>query len=401
MFNSNFTTVKAAMHAYSRSPLAKGQVLLDQVNTPAGHNVSYDRVRAEKIPAIATVYDRDAFYLEEKNGGKIVGNELGRQYASVLRFIDKGRLEVIPGTNGESYIILDQQYNVCKNFIGPSDVPIDYKTLSNGYEIRMFADDGVTEIPQDVGWTFDYFNGIIHFDQEAKPGSEKWVWGAPTVEAFVYTGKYISELLESINTNQNVVTQQVQNATNSLIAIQQFKFTSQNMTTVGDPYPIENSRLGVPDYFQRLSMVIPAYVFELIGLDKNETIFTDIMHLPNGDSLIFFDVPWYVEEAIPIISYTYDSGEDGLGTRIPVVGKYKFLATGFVQNDGSKIQLRPMKDYEENPNDVIPSPAVIEPSTSYESGVPVTALHPQPLGMMPPPPPPHHHHRQNTVNINC
>ncbi len=383
MKDSKYLQTKAEMHIFSRSPLAKGQTMLDQATSPAGHAVSAKNVRAEDIPFIATIEERDSKYLEDKHGVRIVGGELGATFASTIKFIDKASIREIPGTNGEAYIVVDYMNNAYKNFISPSDEPFNYCTLAEGYAIQLIGSDG-TVIPQDFGWTFDYFNGVIHFNPESKPSSPNWGFGVPKVEAFVYVGKFVSEYVQNANETQTELVDNVQNMLNGTIALQQFKFSSVNMTTVGEPYVVA---IGTQtELYQRLSMIIPAYVFELIRLDKDETILTDIRHLQSGDSQIFFDVPWDAENQCPIIGYDYDSGQDGIGHRIAArIGEYKFIATGFVSSDGNKITMRPMVDYEDENNEVIPPPFDYINPYPYDPGISTASLHPTaPFGAPPP-----------------
>lgn len=379
MLNSRFSQVRNSMHTFSRAPLAKGQKWLDQATSPAGHNVSYEKVRAEEIPTIATLADRDANFLVVKNGKRIVGGSRGGEFADRIRFLDKFSLKEIPNTNGESYVIVDENENHQTNFIDPSDKPIGQYALSEGYELVMLAEDGVTKISRNIGWDFDSFNGIIHFSGK-NPSSEDWEFGQPTVEGFIYTGKMMSDKLNAYNEKFDTLSSKINDITAAAIAIQPFKFSTQEMTTVGEPYVIE----GSDEHFQRLSIVIPGYVFDLISLDKDDTVMTEMRHLANGDTQVLLDFPWSVEYECPIMSYTYEGGIDGVGPKTPVVGKYKFTAIAFVMSDGSRIQMKPTMDYEEHPDEVIPSPAGHHPSVPFEDGVPVPPHH----GPLPPPPPP-------------
>jgi len=67
-------------------------------------------------------------------------------------------------------------------------------------------------------------------------------------------------------------------------------------------------------------------------------------HLSNGDTQIFMDLPWNVEYNKPIQYWDWDSGIPGQGNRIPSLGKYKFIATTFVRNDGRKIAVKDIID---------------------------------------------------------
>ena len=379
MFTSKFSQIRNAMHTFSRAPLAKGQKWLDQSTAPAGHNISFEKVRAEAIPAIASISERDANYLEMKDDVRVVGGSYGKNYANVIKFIDRFSIVEIPNTNGESYVIVDDANNYQTDFIDPADKPINQYTLSEGYELIMYSEAGIP-ISKNVGWTFDSFNGIIHFEGK-NPRSADWEYGAPTVEGFVYIGKKISSMLDNYEADLAAAKDTVKSVEDSALSIQPFKFSTTEMTMMGEPYPIENSNLPIPDYFQCLSIIIPGFVFELVSLDDDETVITDMRHLPTGDTQIFLNLPWHIEARCPIMRYDYTGGQDGIGSRIPVVGKYKFIAMAFVQKNGKKIPLKPLFDYEANPNTVIPVPYGYEISTPFEDGVQIPSLsmppHPQ------------------------
>ena len=381
MFTNKFYKIRNAFHTYSRAPLATGQKWLDQATAPAGHTVSYEKVRSEDIPIISTIADRDANFLELKAGKRVTGGTRGKNYVSIIKFIDKAHLQVIPNTNGEAYIVIDENSNPIKNFIDPTDKPINQYTLSEGYEVRLLANDGETVISKNYKWTFDSFSGILHFDPEFKPDSTAWAFGEPVLEGFVYIGKTISSSLSEIKNTSNEIKDTMDEAIANAIAVQPFKFTSQQMTTVGEPYALEysNENQNDLDFFQRLGFIIPGYVFEITSLDRDETILTEMRHLANGHTEVFLDLPWNKEYNCPIISYNYDSGQDGVGNRIPILGKYKFIATAFVMNNGDPINVKDVIDYEVNPNMVIPVPDNYELSTPYEPGVPV------PTSQLPPP----------------
>ena len=379
MLTSKFSQIRNSMHTYSRAPLAKGQKWLDQATAPAGHNVSAENVRSEEIPAIASVAERDMHFLELKGGARVVGGVKGKLWAHTIRFLDRLGIQEIPNTNGESWVVVDEAGNRMRDFIDPADRPLSQYALSEGYELLMYAEDG-TMVSRNVGWNFDSFNGIIHFEGKT-PKSPDWGFGKVTVEGFVYIGKKVSNVMGSFEETFENVKGTVDEAVRGAIAIQPFKFTTTEMTVVGDPYPLEDSHAPDVDYFQRLSILIPGFVFELTSLDRDETVITEMRHLANGDTQIFLNVPWHVQTGCPIMSYNYDSGQDGIGCRIPVVGKYKFIAMAFTTNSGEKLPMRGLIDYEKNPNDVIPTPVGYELCTPFENGIEIGEMqmppHPQ------------------------
>lgn len=376
MFTSKFSQTRNSMHTFSRAPLAKGQKWLDQATAPAGHNLSFENVRANFIPIISSIAERDAYFLMVKNNKRIVGGERGNEFTNVIRFLDRYKIKEIPNTNSESYVIVDENDNYMTDFIDPADRPIAQYSLSEGYELLMFSADG-ERISRNVGWTFDSFNGIIHFENK-NPKSPDWEYGEVTVEGFIYIGEKISNIMNSLDQNVENAMQEMKAAENAAISIQPYRFSTSEMTRIGNPYPLANSHWPDLDYFQCLSIVIPGYVFELTSLDKDETILTEMRHLPTGDTQIFLNIPWHVEYNQPIMSYSYDSGQDGIGNRIPLLGRYRFSAVSFKAKDGSNIPLKPVIDLTRN--DVTPVPLGYELSTPWEAGIPVdpTTMPPHP-----------------------
>ena len=86
MFTSKFSQTRNSMHTFSRTPLAKGQKWLDQATAPAGHNLSFENVRANFIPIISSIAERDAYFLMVKNGKRVVGGERGNEQSDDLRY---------------------------------------------------------------------------------------------------------------------------------------------------------------------------------------------------------------------------------------------------------------------------------------------------------------------------
>lgn len=393
MSKSNFTNIRNRMHTFSRAPLATGQEWIDQATAPAGHNTSIEKVRADEIPAISSLAERDEMYLVQQNGKRVVGGYLGRDVTNVLKFLDRVDIQEIPNTNGESWLIVDSDGTPYKDFVDPADKPISQIALSDGYEVLMFSEDGHTKISRNCGWSFDSFNGIIHFDPKFNPKTSNWQFGNPKIEGFVYIGKYVGTLLSEMQMHLDAIAGYVDAMANNHIAIQPFKFTTQEMTVVGTPYEMKYGGDQIV-LFQRLAIIIPGYVFEVTSLDNDETILTDLRHLKNGNTEVFIDVLWHEEYACPIIDYQYDSGESGVGNKIPVIGKCKYVASALMTSNGQKIDVKPTVDYEANPEEVLPVPEY-EPSTPYEDGTPVAPMVRPPTPYVPsqsgtvPPRPPH------------
>lgn len=88
---------------------------------------------------------------------------------------------------------------------------------------------------------------------------------------------------------------------------------------------MEKSDPSLQNYTNTPYMVIrktvPAYVFE-VSTNDNKTLLTEIEHMSNGDSIVYIAV-----EAA--------SGDPGADPK----EEMNFIATGFVNRDGSKITL--------------------------------------------------------------
>lgn len=359
-------------HTYSRQPLAAGQKYLDQMTSRSGHHINENEVRGEIIPEIISIAERDEkFLITNGFGTKIVGGPIGSKYTNIIQFVDGASLKEIPNTNGESFQVVDRNENPLTNFIDPSDKPITTTKLSDGYTIRLFNEDKTTPISINFGWSFNTLNGIVHFAPEFKPGSENWInagFGTPILEGFIYIGKYTSDNLNKVSTDIKTTQDNLEEAINNSIAIQPFKFSSNQMEKIGEPYtkiiaPVPGRNYG---HYQRLTFVVPGYCFEITALDRDETIITEMRHLPNGDTQIFLDLPWNLEYDQPIINWEYED-ENHAGRRFPVLGKYVFMATTFVKNNGMKIDVRNVIDFD---NDTF-SGFQLDPYTyisDYDSG---------------------------------
>lgn len=355
MSKENYTNVRNAMHVYSRSPLAEGQLYVDQATARSGHRISIDEIRADTLPKIASIEERNSRYLADDNGKRIVGGQLGRNYTNVIKFIDKAVIREIPNSNGEAYIVVNDNNEPYVDWVDPSDVPINQHTLSEGFTIRLLSQDGTQEIQRNYGWDFDAFNGILHFSSAFKPGMSEWEakgFGKPVIEGFVYIGKHVSDITSNLNNSFNESRQIIDDAIAQCLSIQPFKFTSDLMQKIGDPYQVPHTGKSFEsrDWFQTVSFIVPGYCFELTSLDRDETIITEMRHLSTGDTQIFIDLPWDMNYQKPIIKYAYDSGIDGQGNKFPVIGTYSFIATTFVSADGRKITVKPTIDFSLTPS---------------------------------------------------
>lgn len=339
------------MHTYSHAPLADGQKNYDQASVRAGHTVYARDIRQEDIPAILSIEERNSTYLiSTANGLEVVEN-----YANVIKFIQEGTLVEIPGTNGESWRIIDSATNnPITGWIDPSDKPVNQTTLSNGYEIRLKT--GVdTYISRNYGWSFDTFNGILKFSSEFNPKMQKWTedaeFGTPVIEGFIYVGKTVEKKNEEIDQSIIDTKNDFNAAFASTLIIQPFRFNTEIMVPIGDPYQKEYTdvRLEKCTWFQTMSFVVPGFCFQIASLDDDETIITEMRHLRNGDTQIFIDVPWDTINNKPIVRFIANEDVPEAGTKFPVIGTYKFIASSFLRADGFRIPVAEIIDYNNPP----------------------------------------------------
>ena len=115
------------------------------------------------------------------------------------------------------------------------------------------------------------------------------------------------------------------------------------MNKIGDPYIKEYSGIlkTVPEYCQKMSFIVPGYCFEISTIDntgKNETFITEMSHIPydetdpnSGDTIIYIDVPWNLENDCP--NYKASTGENQLGD-------YIFKTASFIKNNGGNINVK-------------------------------------------------------------
>ena len=358
MLKKNYMNIRSSMHTFSKAPLAEGQQNYDQATARSGHNTYASDIRAQEIPAIANLAERDSKYLVTNNQVREVGGELGQAYVDVIKFIEAGTLQEIPNSNGEAYTVIDASSSPLTGWIDPSDKPLTQTALSDGYEIRLFSDG--REVVRNYGWTFDAFNGILHFSKKFRPGSEDWLnagfTSTPTIQGFIYIGKTTSDFNSSLEESFNETKESVNTALGKTLAVAPFKFSDKLMQKLGAPYQVDYTaeEYDANTWFQTLSFIIPGFVFQLTALDTNETVITEMRHLKNGDTQILLDLPWDINYDQPIVRYAYDSGEPGIGTKYPVLGHYAFIAVAFVSSDGSKIPVNMMLDYDLQPHLVIP-----------------------------------------------
>lgn len=89
--------------------------------------------------------------------------------------------------------------------------------------------------------------------------------------------------------------------------------------------------------------------------------------MQSGDSQIFIDLPWNIDYDQPIIRWE-DDQENDQNIKVPILGKYSFIATAFVKNNGNKIEVKETINCDiENFNDIMAGPHiyVTDPETGW------------------------------------
>lgn len=363
MSKTHYNQIRNTMHTYSRAPIAEGQEFIDQAVARAGHHVNFHEVRYDRIPQIESIDARNKYFLTDLyDNGTFVVNP---SYQNVMAFLNKVDIQPInmDDPNCESYIIVNDKKEPYKNFIDPSDCPINETKMSDGYEFRLFSGDGRL-ISRNYGWDFDPFNGILHFDPKFHPKSAEWEekgFGVPKFEGFVYVGKYADQIAAKVDKEIENNKADLRSVIENSITIKPYQFSTEIMTQIDEPYlnSIPNRNDEIKEYFQRFTFIVPGYCFELTSLDRDQTVLTEMRHLPNGDTQIFLDLPYDKTSKRPIIDYTYSTGIDGLGYRVPVLGHWHFIATCFMKANGGKIKVENITNCADGEF------KIIEPSDSY------------------------------------
>ena len=67
MQKKDYLNIRSTMHTFSRAPLAEGQKNYDQSTARTGHNIYASDIRAEEIPLIYSLQERDSKYLVVSN----------------------------------------------------------------------------------------------------------------------------------------------------------------------------------------------------------------------------------------------------------------------------------------------------------------------------------------------
>lgn len=169
--STDFKQDKGFFHSLGRINMKEGQYLFESTYK-SGHNVTSSDVRAEKIP-FAKTFD--------------VAKSNSTSYNGIIKFYDNVTLTEISGTNQEAYCFLENG-NRISGWISPVDV-IEQNERSDGYEARLYDQNG-TYIPATSGvYVIDYFSGLVLFQKGYTPNDLGW--GTPKLSFFSYIGKFL------------------------------------------------------------------------------------------------------------------------------------------------------------------------------------------------------------------
>ena len=295
------TDLRSYFHTFSRAFTSEGQTFVDQAPIKAGHNVHADNVRGEVIPFLADTDARNAEFPDVGEGTS------GLNASGTLCFFNKVKLTQRPASNDQTYELIYEGAPL-QNFVDPTDVWDDEGNSANGYT-AVLTDASGTPIANTVHlWTFDPVNGRVQFRSDDTP-TKGWGTAGIFLTAVAYVGKSVSDRLTELENNSGT-------SESVALSIKPFTFASSSM---------EKSDPSLQNYTNTPYMVIrktvPAYVFE-VSTNDNKTLLTEIEHMSNGDSIVYIAV-----EAA--------SGDPGADPK----EEMNFIATGFVNRDGSKITL--------------------------------------------------------------
>ena len=355
----------AYMHKFSRAITAEGQIFQDQTTIKSGHNISYVEVRAEEVPVCDSITERDNKLLtSDAPGTRSVKDE---NLKKIIKFYDRAPLTCLTNTNGEAWVLLDENNIPIKGFIDPTDRLVDGRRLSDGYKVVMYAENG-RKISPHQGWSFEAYSGLFKFDSNKTP--EKMGWGRPRVEIFRYIGKSIKEkfgditqLIECVYNNSIAISK-------AALVVQPFDISTEKMIQLYEkPYMIPGTfdKFGKHVYANSFQYDIPGYVFEAIALDKNETIVAECQHLENGDSKVTVEVAVDPESGLPIIGYEETTDKNGFPLLSLNVGHLTFRFSTFMTEGGEKIKIKPVITLGQNNTNNIATPISKEDREKMES----------------------------------
>lgn len=203
MANEYFTQNRAYFHSFGRAFSAEGQNFVSSAPLKAGHNLDTNSIRSTSIPYVDDTmtiiggdYNGQSIFQNPSAGvgSRVINDNL----SGILKFYDGVTLEKMPGTNDETWVVVDNGKQI-QGFVDPTDVySADGKFPALGYTVEILDNEGTKISPNVHQWTFDPFNGTVQF---VKGDTPKGSWSAPKIRAFAFTGPMLETRLGIMEAN--------------------------------------------------------------------------------------------------------------------------------------------------------------------------------------------------------
>ena len=177
------------MHAFGVAS-AEGAANLYEIEAKMGHTVEMSGVRAEEVPFAADLNAAQA------NVGT---------HPLIVKYFDLVNLKPWPNSNGQAWYYDDGNGQI-SDWIDPRDAQrigaSGNPESSLGYQVRLFRQDGTTQIASTAGtWLPIYHNGIILMASGQTPKDLGWASanteGAIKACFFQYIGETVADKVEA------------------------------------------------------------------------------------------------------------------------------------------------------------------------------------------------------------
>lgn len=150
-------------------------------NYKSSHNVRNNEIWVDVVPfaADATAADSNA-----------------SSYPTIITKYTNEALTSVTGSNGQAWY-LDDGGTFVRPWISPVDVVDGSNAPSFGYiaKIRQGltgSSPGAAINPTDGAWIFDYYAGMVLFQQGYTPTDQNW--GTPEITLYAYVGDFLSDI---------------------------------------------------------------------------------------------------------------------------------------------------------------------------------------------------------------
>lgn len=116
-------------------------------------------------------------------------------------------LTQVSGSNGQAYYLEDTGTFI-RPWIAPTDVPNPTTNApSDGYQARLYqgttgSSPGTEITPTEGTWVFDYYAGLVIFQQGSTPSDQGW--GTPKIMCYQYSGDTLQDALDNTVANNFV-----------------------------------------------------------------------------------------------------------------------------------------------------------------------------------------------------